>query len=53
MLNNKTIYFQQKTKSNLKIQLKNPILGANEALAIPAFAISCLGNLVNIYLGEK
>ena len=36
-----TIDFHQKTKSNLKISRKNPIPGAGDALAIPAFAISC------------
>ena len=32
-----TIDFHQKTKSNLKIPLKNPIPGASGALAIPEF----------------
>ena len=32
-----TIDFRQKTKSNLKISRENPIPGASDALAIPAF----------------
>ena len=36
-----TIDFHRKTKSNLKISRKKPLPGANDALANPAFAISC------------
>ena len=47
MLINMTINFHhQKTKCKLKISRKNQIPGANNALAISAFAISCWGNLV-------
>ena len=42
LTNNMIIDFDQKSKHNLNNSVqKNPIPGANDALAIPAFAISC------------